>query len=188
MKKNLIIYTFMAFFIGLYTSAQAQTFKEFLAMFPTIETPTKFNTQQLNKLWNTQKAIPHKFADKYFQGEEYLYMKNYQKLKKDGFTWKPVGKVKISKKNWAVFYLTGGKSWPFTTFCVHTYKKDGKIKMSVEQGIYFGKTRLFKVQANVDFKDVKNFKAQVVSNGKEESKRAYKISSGGYIDDKNLKE
>jgi len=187
MKKTLIICPLIVFFVGLTSSIQAQSFEEFLALFPTIEAPQKFNTQQLNKLWNTQKAISHKFADKYFQGEEYLYMKNYQKLKKDGFTWKPVGKVKISKKNWAVFYLTGGKSWPFTTFCIHTYKKDGKIKMSVEQGIYFGNNRLFKVQANVAFQDAKNFVAQVVSNGQEESKRAYKISSCGYIDDKNLK-
>ena len=187
MKKSLIICPLIVLFTGFTPVIQAQSFEDFLAMFPTLETPQKFNTQQLHKLWKTQKAIPHKFADKYFQGEEYLYMKNYQKLKKDGFTWKPVGKVKISKKNWAVFYLTGGKSWPFTSFCTHTYKKDGKIKMSVEQGIYFGNTRLFRVQTNIDFKDPKNFVAQVMSNGQEESKRAYKISSGGYIDDKNLK-
>ena len=185
-KKNLIAYLLILFCIGLSSAVQAQSFESFLALFPTLETPSKLNTQQLNKIWNTRPAISHQFADKYFQGEEYLYMKNYQKLKKDGFTWKPVGKVKISKKNWAVLYLTGGKSWPFTTFCIHTYKKGGKIKMSVENGIYFGNTRLFKVEVNIDFKDAKNFIAQVVSNGKEESRRAFKISSGGYIDDKNV--
>ena len=188
MKKNLIICTLLITMLGFAQTIQAQSFESFLALFPTIETPKKFNTNDLNKLWRTRKAIPYKYADKYFHGEEYLYMKNYQKLKKDGFTWKPIGKMKISKKNWAVLYLTGGKNWPFTTFCIHTYKKSGKIKMSVENGIYFGNTRLFKVKANVDLKDAKNFVAQVISNGKEESKTKYKISSGGYIDDKNLKE